>query len=420
MTQPQHHTTDHSVTTSSWGKYLAHAEFGLLCLVITVLPSFEAPKHVFWALYFITATLRLISNESLKHWKWPDFFFGLWLTSALASTLGAGMAGHHEWKGFKDLFFYSTTAWLVYRSSYTPKQLRNLLLLAVLATIPPLLWGAWLHIGPAHKQYLELKSVGHVNHSAIYLVIIFGISLSATLCQWGRQTFSQQAFLMAVTTLLFAGIVIGESRAALGIAIPLSILLVVLLSTSKLIKWLSMGLIVFIIITIAIINPVIVQKHKNNVANNNTLSNRSQVWNISLEAAKWHPVLGLGMDNWKLITPEAIKDSVEKRGDAYQANNYFFANHSHNVYLTILVERGVIGISVFIIILLAWGIQLLRSYQAYKTNHQLIIWGSSLSAYIVALGIGTVNTTIHHEHGLLTALCLGIFLAASRLINNNH
>lgn len=420
MTQHQNHTTSHSVTASSWSKYLVHAEFGLLCLVVSVLPSFEAPKHIFWVLYFVVAILRLISNKSLKHWGWPDFFFGLWFTSALASTLGAGMAGHHEWKGFKDLFFYSTTAWLVYRSNYTPKQLTNLLLLAVIATIPPLLWGAWLHLGPTHQQHLELKSVGHVNHSAIYLTIAFGISLCATLSKMANKNIWSASLFMSFSALLFIGIVVGESRATLGIAIPLSVLLVFLLSTGKIIKWLSMGLISLSILIIMITKPVIVEKHKHNVANNNTLSNRSQVWNVSLEAAKWHPILGLGMNNWKFITPDAIKDNIEKRGEIYQANNYFFPGHSHNVYLTILVERGLIGISIFIIILLAWGIQLLRSYQASKINQQLIIWGSSLSAYIIVIGIGTVNTTVHHEHGLLTALCLGIFLAASRSINNHH
>jgi O-antigen ligase len=386
-----------------------------------VLPSFEAPKHLFWALYFVAAILRLISNKSLKHWGWPDFFFGIWLTSALASALGAGMAGHHEWKGLKDLFFYSMTAWLVYRSNYSLKQLTNLLLLAVIATIPPLLWGAWLHLGPAHKQYLELKSVGHVNHSAIYLTIVFGISLSVAICKWSKKNIWSASLFIGISALLFVGILVGESRAALGIAVLVSTLLVFLISTSKVIKWLGIGCIAISILTIIAVNPVIVQKHKTNSSiNNDALSGRHQVWNVSLEAAKWHPALGLGMDNWKFITPNAIKDSIEKRGEIYQANNYFFPNHSHNVYLTILVERGVIGIGVFIIILLAWGIQLLRNYQASKMNHQLIIWGSSLSAYIVVIGIGTVNTTIHHEHGLLTALCLGIFLAASNSIRSHR
>ena len=34
-----------------------------------------------------------------------------------------------------------------------------------------------------------------------------------------------------------------------------------------------------------------------------------------------------------------------------------------------------------------------------------------MSGWIVTAGIGTVNTTLHHEHGLLAALLLGLWLS---------
>ncbi len=418
MPQTENYITSNHQLGSPLKKYLAQIEFALLCLVIAVLPTFEAPKQIFWGLYFITAITRLIINRSLLDFKWPDLFFGLWFASALASTIGAGMPGHHEWKGFKDLFMYSSTAWLVYRSNYTPTQLKNLLILSVILVIPPLLWGIWLHLGPINKQFLELKSVGHVNHSAIYLCIVFGISLSASFFKFKANKTKQAIFFTTIAALIFWSIVITQSRAAFGIAIILTILLILLLTNNKKIKWLFLSLFSITLIVIAAINPIIIQKHKDNVLANNISSNRSQVWNVSLEAAKWHPALGLGMDNWKLITPKKIQISVEKSGQTYKADNYFYAGHSHNVYLTILVERGFIGLSTFMLMILAWGSQLLRSYQNFKNNDQLLIWGASLSAFIVASGIGMVNTTIHHEHGLLTALCLGIFLAAKRRTKN--
>jgi O-antigen ligase len=412
MLQTENYITSNHQLGSPFKKYLAQIEFVLLCLVVAVLPTFEAPKQIFWGLYFITAITRLIINRSLLDFKWPDLFFGLWLLTALASTLGAGMPGHHEWKGFKDLFMYSSTAWLIYRSDYTLKQLGGLLIVSVITVIPPLLWGAWLHLGPAHKQFLELNSVGNVNHSAIYLSIAFGVSLSFTLYQQVNRGMFQKIFFIIITALFFIGIVISESRAALGITIILAVFLFLLLSSNKKIRWLGFGLISLSIFTIVIANPVILQKHKSNVAKSNALAGRAQVWNVSMEAAKWHSLIGLGMDNWKYINPHAIKESVEKRGEIYVSDNYSFPGHSHNLYLTVLVERGLLGLGTLIIILLAWGIQLARSYQVFRANDQLLIWGSALSAYIVASGIGMVNTTIHHEHGLLTALCLGVFLAA--------
>lgn len=418
MLQTENYITSNHQPGSPFKKYLAQIEFALLCLVIAVLPTFEAPKQIFWGLYFITAITRLIINRSLLDFRWPDLFFGLWFASALASTIGAGIPGHHEWKGFKDLFMYSSTAWLVYRSNYTTTQLKNLLILSVIFVLPPLLWGIWLHLGPINKPNLELKSVGHVNHSAIYLCIVFGISLCTSFFKFKANKTTQAILFTLITALIFWSIVIAQSRAAFGIAIILTILLIPLLANNKKIKWLFLSLFSISLIVIAAINPIIIQKHKANVLANNISSNRSQVWNVSLEAAKWHPALGLGMDNWKLITPKKIQISVEKSGQIYKADNYFYAGHSHNVYLTILVERGILGLSTFMLIILAWGSQLLRSYQNFRNNDQLLIWGASLSAFIVASGIGMVNTTIHHEHGLLTALCLGIFLAAKRRTKN--
>jgi O-antigen ligase len=232
-----------------------------------------------------------------------------------------------------------------------------------------------------------------------------------TISQWLYSSFVKNLLFTTITSLLLLSIVIGQSRAALGVAILLSVLIFFFLGNNRKIKFLGLGLVSFCLTSLIMINPSILQKHKSNVAANNTLAYRSQVWNVSLEAARWYPILGLGMNNWKFITPEAIKESVEKRGAPYKTDNYFFPNHSHNLYLTILVERGMIGLIIFIITLLAWGIQLIRTYQFCKNQGQLLIWGSSLSTYIVVTGIGAVNTTIHHEHGLLTALCLGIFLA---------
>lgn len=414
MLQTENYITSNQQLNTPFKKFLGQFEFLLLCLVIAVLPTFEAPKQIFWGLYFIAAITRLVINGSLLNFKWPDLFFGLWFISALASTIGAGMPGQYEWKGFKDLFMYSSTAWLVYRSNYTPTQLKNLLILSVIFVLPPLLWGLWLHLGPINKQFLELKSVGHVNHSAIYLCMVFGISLSISLLKISIKKTIQAILFTIIAALIFWSLAIGQSRAAFGIAVILSVLLISLLANNKKIKWGFLSLVSIALISMIAINPIIMQKHKNYVLDKNISSHRLQVWNVSIEAAKWHPILGIGMDNWKLITPKTIQLSVEKSGQIYKADNYIYPGHSHNVYLTTLVERGIIGLSILILIILAWGTQLLSSYQNFRNNDQLLIWGASLSALIVASGIGIVNTTIHHEHGLLTALCLGIFLAAKR------
>jgi hypothetical protein len=39
-----------------------------------------------------------------------------------------------------------------------------------------------------------------------------------------------------------------------------------------------------------------------------------------------------------------------------------------------------------------------------------LLWGAAASAWLVTVGAGAVNTTLHHEHGILAALLLGGWL----------
>ncbi|HEY6966764.1 MAG TPA: hypothetical protein VI229_04780, partial [Burkholderiales bacterium] len=43
-----------------------------------------------------------------------------------------------------------------------------------------------------------------------------------------------------------------------------------------------------------------------------------------------------------------------------------------------------------------------------------VLWGGAASAWFVTVGVGTVNTTLHHEHGLLAALLFGLWLSTLR------
>ena len=40
-----------------------------------------------------------------------------------------------------------------------------------------------------------------------------------------------------------------------------------------------------------------------------------------------------------------------------------------------------------------------------------ILWGGAASAWFVTAAAGTVNTTLHHEHGILAVLLLGLWLS---------
>lgn len=401
---------------SNLNSKLLKLEFLFLALFIFSLPSFEAPKNIFWVFFFITALVRLFySFRNFQVQTWDVLFFALVL-SAFLTTIFPGFKGYDEWKGFKDLLMYTSIGWLIYRSNYSKKQLNFLLIFIIISTIPPLLWGIWLKIGPINKEFLELNSVGHVNHSAIYLTMTFGISLSLLISNFNTLWNFKKIILLTICILFFISIVISQSRAALGVTVLITVFLIFSIAKANF-KRVSLIFLVAILTGIYFIQPVVLQKQVTLNHMDNVLSGRSEVFNVSLEASKWAPLLGLGMSNWKQITAEQVKQSIEVRGEVYKEKNYLFVGHSHNLFLTVLVERGYIGLASLISLLIAWLITLIKYYSKIDQANNLTFWASSLSAWLVTVVIGTVNTTLHHEHGALTFIILGIFLTN---INKNQ
>ena len=154
--------------------HLINLELTLLFLMLLSLPSLEAPKNIFLVLFVVMATIRQVKTKSLMVWGAWDWMFLAIVTTAFLSSMFAGLAPGDEWKGFRVLLTFMTVGWLISRSKYSSKQLGWIFWLAILSALPPLCWGLVQYLVLHTKSSLELHSVGHVNHSAIYLTMIFG------------------------------------------------------------------------------------------------------------------------------------------------------------------------------------------------------------------------------------------------------
>ncbi len=156
----------------------------------------------------------------------------------------------------------------------------------------------------------------------------------------------------------------------------------------------------------------IIEKQIANQKANNILAHRDKVWNVSIEAARFSPFLGIGLSNWHFITLEHLKKSTEKRGKEFDSEDYVFPGHSHSLYLSALVERGILGLLITLMFCAFWIGHIISSFNwAKKSNQSICLWGASLSAWIATFGIGFVNTTFHHEHAILACLFLGLYLS---------
>jgi O-antigen ligase len=404
-------------------RMLSNLDIIMLSLMIISLPSVEGPKNIFLVGYLITRFIAEIIQFRKGIWLWGnwDSIFAIFVFTALLSTIFAGFSGLEEWKGYKVLLTAILTGWFLSRSYYKSNQYQLLFKLIILSTLLPLFWGLYEYFVIHSRKTLEIHSVGHVNHSAIYLAMIFGASLAWCLSQFNTRkekiALNRKTILLILLSLLFfISLIIGQSRGAFGIAIILGLMLIFTLAKNKTITILGVLSIGAIIIFTLALNTSIVQKQSKNQENHNVLAFRDRAWNVSLEAARFYPALGIGMSNWHFITLDQIKASVEKRGEIFGPENYYFGGHAHNLYLSALVERGIVGLMVTLFFMIAWIRHLIKTFHwAKKSNNSSYLWGGSLSAWVATFGIGFVNTTFHHEHAILACLFLGIYLSYFRL-----
>jgi O-antigen ligase len=387
-------------------------ELAFLSLFLAFLPSLEAPKNIFLAGYLITALYRQSQLPSSKWSAWDWIFLSL-IVSSFLSSLFPFVAGGSEWKGFRGMLLWVIFGWTLFRSDYNEKEKKFLFIFAILMIIPPLVWGLTESLILHTKEALQLHSVGHVNHSAIYLCMIFGASLAFLLSQIFVLKKKHTLVCASFSFFLFSALVFSQSRGAFGVSILLTFAMVFLSNISLKIKSISAALFSIFLINIIFVNPVaVIEKQITNQNNHDALASRDKVWHAAFEVARLNPLLGIGGGNWKQIKIDQIKSSVESRGEIFSAEKFALEfHHPHNIYLSNLVDRGILGFIIFLSFMFIWLITLINSYKKYNQDSKAMLFVmGSFSAWVTIFGIGVVNTTFHHENALLALFFLSLHL----------
>ena len=393
--------------------HLIHLELTLLFLMLLSLPSFEAPKNIFLVLFVVTATIRQVKTKSLMIWGYWDCMFLAVITSAFLSTIFAGLAPSEEWGGFRTLLTFMSIGWLISRSKYSSKQLGWIFWLTILSALPPLCWGLVQYLVLHTKSSLELHSVGHVNHSAIYLIMIFGATFGLLLSFLKDSNAIKQTSLILLTTIFYVALLLGSSRAAVGIAIVLTILFSFMFVKSLRLKLIFISFLTLLTLPTFFLRSGVMERQLQLQSTNQTLNGRAEIWHATIEAARLYPLFGIGIDNRSIVTEDIIKKSVESRHEFFNKDYYNFNfKHAHSFYLANIAERGILGFMVTLYFILMWLQSLTKTYsQAKHDSQSAYLWMGSASAWLATFGIGFVNTTFHHEHGILACLFLGLHLS---------
>jgi O-antigen ligase len=400
------------------------AEFALLCALILFIPLFEVPKNILLGLYAIA----FVSNRYVRrgghdpgdhggHWDVWDSLFALWIASAYVVAAFSGLQ-KNEWQAIFDVWKYVCLAWMLKRSGYGEREWRAIYVAAAASTLLATLWGIAALAVPHKYAGIELHSVGHVNHSAAYIAITIGAALAGLVSFWPQLSLRNRVLGLGALLVFGIAIVLAGSRAATVVSLAIVVLIGAVWSRRS--KAVLLAMAITLVVFVASIQTFDKDMHRKNelakASPHSMLNERYPLWHQALAAWRANPWFGVGMDNFDEIDQQTVKGWVEHSGEAWDPSLYAGSSHAHSLYLTTLAERGVFGFAVLMSVLLAWAIALLRSLpRSSDPPLRWMLWGGAASALVTTVAVGFVNTTLHHEHGLLAMLLLGCWLGEERL-----
>ena len=389
-------------------------EIGLLLAFCLFLPLLEFWKN-FALLGYLIAWLmnRQRARDFGGPWRTADTLVLLWIGAAYLAAAFAGLEGHAVAKT-GDVAASAVLFWTVMRAGYAGRECVWLLGALVASTLIGLAIGyARLWSGIGKSGTLQLYSVGHVNHTAIYLAMMLGVCAAWLFARWRAWPGNRRTVALSIFALMLVSLVVTASRGAVGIGV----LLVLVLALAWWPRWrtplaASAVAVAVMAAVLAGFGAEVLRKQADNVAAQNVLSFRDGIWRMGLVGWEKYPWFGVGKDNYGLITQERVRAWRAEAGKDYDPALYVHFPHGHNLYVNTLVERGAVGLASLLVVLLAALAALLRHRpRAGDGDIDWLLWGGAASAWFVTVGVGTVNTTLHHEHGLLAALLFGLWLS---------
>jgi hypothetical protein len=243
--------------------------------------------------------------------------------------------------------------------------------------------------------------------------MIFGATFGLLLSFLKNSNTAKKNSLILLTIIFYVALLLGASRAAVGIAIILTILFSLIFVRNLRERLLLISFLTILTLPTFFLSSGVMERQLQLQSTNQTLNGRAEIWHTTIEAARLYPLFGIGIDNGAVVTEDIIKKSVENRHEIFNEDYYdFHFKHSHSFYLTNIAERGILGFIVTLSFILMWLQSLIKSYtQAKLDNQSAYLWMGSMSAWLATFGIGFVNTTFHHEHGILACLFLGLHLS---------
>lgn len=401
-------------------------EFALITVVFVCLPLFEAPKNVFSVLFLMVWGVCAIRNGAIggaSPFNLPIVGLTaiLWI-APIFSVFGETITPLNSAPRWTLIALFVLAASSL---DYTRAQVTAILVALIVggvAAVAESLW-VWSFNG---KHYPEFRSVGHVNHSSMYSLIPFAASFGALYIR--EHLVKVLGMAGIISTLAF----LPPSKSIVG-GVAITTILMVAMGVWAFRRWSLRGLMLsmlsaVIVTAAALATPPAIGLRAElelRVLGDDILSQRDKIFNSALVVWDRHPLIGTGWFSFEKATSEQeVRGVLAEDGIAYDHTAYAHLPHGHNLWTTMLIERGLLGVVLVTVLLLLyfWTFLPLALAQKQIGSSER---GLAVAALLIAVGFtvaGLGNTTMMNEHGqagmAFIAVCYG-YLRSRGLVGNH-
>lgn len=392
---------------------LQNFAFLFLILLILSLPSQETPKLIFWGFFVATSLIILAVNSRLLKREWDAFdsLIIFWMFSGFIVALFSGIE-HKEWGGSTDLIIFTSILLILKKLKFQYNQINILYYTILLSSLIASLLAIWKKLIINDKEFIEFHSVGHVNHTAIYLSLSLVVVIAMLYSKWNTASPLRRTFLLGIYSALAITLVLTDSRAAI-----IAIFLFILVCASMFRKHILLSIAMLsLLVTFSAGNYLLdgggaINKQLDQVERGIFFQARIKIWRSAILMWKQYPAFGVGIKNYDQITLDELLHWCAEKSGSCQPDAYLPYAHGHSLYINTLAERGLFGLLVVLVNIFA------LSYLVYQYrpgplagDDYKMIWLGAFGAIFINLVIGLFNTTLHHENALLSVILIGLYL----------
>lgn len=392
--------------------------FYILLALIFFIPLREAPKNIIWLIFVCLCIWFFYKNKNI-YFRAYDSIWLVWFLTSFTTTVYASLAYNSPANGWDDIGRFLVFGFLISFLFFDDVKIKYIVWSVVLSLIIGL-FESYISIYNYGSTSLELHSVGHVNHSAIYILIALSIVLSYIVAFDLNRI--ELSVLLLISFIFVLVIIDSNSRAASGLSIVVSFIAGFFFLEKKIGLRKTLLFIFFLILPVFLLlsNSNVYEKHMTWSSHyKNELSPRNKINNLSFEIFKNYPFFGVGHDNYHSFS-QKIYAKISDKNERIAQENYLVISHAHNLFYNYLASSGLVGFLGFLFFIMV-------SFYFLGSNLHLIwdskdpvflfSWFAFSFSLLINLSIGLVNTTLHHEHAMLSMLCAGLFFSYLRYKN---